>query len=183
MTTLPRPFWATLVMLLALACSPCADAAAPPKEHKGVITAVSDGDTFTVKCCHGTYCELIKVRLRSADCPEVKHYRNEVDQPGGREALDYVVKNYLGKEVIISIRGDSYGRKVCDVRAGETDLASDLITHGHAMVDPRYPSNNLKVLEKAAAEKGVGVWADPQAVPPWTWRKESKGKRIKLRNK
>jgi endonuclease YncB( thermonuclease family) len=32
----------------------------------------------------------------------------------------------------------------------------------------------LKGLEKAAREAMRGLWADPQPVPPWEWRKWSK---------
>ena len=156
-----------------------------PATFSGTITAVSDGDTFTVKACNGKTCRLVKVRLHAVDCPEVKHYRNEVDQPGGREALDYVVKTYLGKGVIVSPISTSYGRVVARVDAGGTDVASDLVVRGYAMVDPRYSkSKELIAAQDKASCDDLGIWAgDDNPTPPWEWRRNNKAKNVLQRKK
>ena len=156
-----------------------------PATFSGTITAVSDGDTFTVKSCNGRTCRLVKVRLHGVDCPEVKHYRNEVDQPGGREALDYVVKTYLGKGVIVSPISTSYGRVVARVDAGGTDVARDLIVHGFAMLDPRYSKDKelIAAQDKASCDD-LGIWSgDENPIPPWEWRRNNKAKIVQLRKK
>lgn len=176
MTHPPRPFWATLVMLLALAN--CADAAAPPKPYTASVDHWYDGDTVWVKHCYGNHCELEKVRFRAFDAPEK-------NQPGGPEALAYVNKHFgKGVKLTISPVGpkDRFGRVIANISAGDKDVACEMAALGLGMVDARYkPSEELKAAQKSAAEKGLGIWADPNVVAPSEWRARGKSKRIQLR--
>lgn len=171
------------LLLGALSCVTSDGYGRAPATFSGTLTAVSDGDSYTVRVCHGNYCTNHKIRLHGADCPEIKHNRNETDQPGGIEARDYVVKHYLGKPVIVTRHGMSFGRIVGDVTSGETDLARDLLSRGHAMLDPRYSKDKeLQAAQEKASCDDLGIWSgDKDPVPPWDWRRDGKAKIIQLR--
>src|SRR5574343_391892 len=73
------PFLAAVV---ALAIAPFC-LAATPRDFTGVVVAVSDGDTFSVKRSDG---EVVRVRLHFADAPEVAHLGIEASQPLAADA-------------------------------------------------------------------------------------------------
>ncbi len=141
----------------------------------GTISRAADGDTVFVKDAHG---HETKVRLRYVDCPEVAHSPKETDQPGGQEALAYVLKNWQGKTVTATQHGVSYGRPIVDVVETSTgkNLGLDLVQVGLAQVDPRFhPPKAFLDAQAAAEEKRIGIWHDtPSPVPPWTWRKQQR---------
>ena len=149
-----------------------------PTETERGRKLVPDADTPRVKRCHGTWCELVKVRIRFADAPEI-------NQPYGREALAYAKEHWQGKVVICSVRGDSYGRPVVDIVDKDgNDLATDLVSHGYAMVDPRYPSKALSAAQDKASCDDLGIWSgDENPIEPWTWRRDTKATLILQRKK
>ncbi len=165
-----------------VALSPLSAKVRPVKKaqqtESGVITKAADGDTVFVKPEHGPE---VKVRLHYADAPEVAHNTNEQDQPGGREALDYVKANWEGKHVTYTQHGVSYGRPIVDVVDKDTgkNLALDLVQLGLAEVDPRFhPPQAFKDAQAAALEKRLGVFKDTTTpVAPWDWRKQSRAKK------
>lgn len=131
-----------------------------------------DGDTFWIKS--GAHDE--KVRLHLADCPERAHNSKETDQPGGLEALAYAKAHWESKVVTATVRGDSYGRKVCDIAdADGKSLAMDLVSSGNAWVDPRYPSKDLQAAEVKAQAAHKGLWKAEKPIAPWDWRKKVRG--------
>ena len=152
--------------------------AAPTFE--ATITRAVDGDTLFVKPEHGPE---VKVRLHFADCPEIAHTPNETDQPGGREALDYVKKHWQGKAVTVTQHGVSYGRPIVDVveTASGKNLALDEVRLGLAQVDPRFhPPQAFKDAQKAAMLNHLGVFAETQTpMSPADWRKQQRNKKDK----
>jgi endonuclease YncB( thermonuclease family) len=169
------------------------------RDFTGTVVKVSDGDTYIVKRSDGSE---VKVRLHWADCPEIAHRTGEVDQPGGREALEWANKLLLGVHVAVHPRGESYGRIVGDinladapkppdaVKSGESpqqksyQLSLDLVARGLARVDPRYhPTKALIDAESDARKNKRGLWSDPSPVPPWEWRKMTRDQQLKSRSK
>ena len=53
------------------------------------------------------------------------------------------------------------------------NLNQDLVKQGWCWWYRRYAPGDtvLEGLEKSARESKKGLWADPQPVPPWEWRK------------
>lgn len=142
----------------------------------GVITKCSDGDTAIIERADHSQ---VKVRLFAVDAPEVKHRPREVDQPGGQEALSYVKENWLGKEVVVSPKGESYGRIVAEVVDAKTEksMGLDLVSRGHAEVDTRYSKSKLLLAaESKAKEEKLGIWKNESPIHPWDWRKRVRGK-------
>lgn len=175
-----RPIYFTTAFLAAvLALSVSTDAQArrvkAPTIESGVITSCSDADSFRLKREDGS---VVKVRLHFADAPEVAHNKKESDQPGGREALDWVRQNWEGKTVTVTVRGHSYDRIVGDVVAKDTgaNLGLDLVRVGLAVVDPRYrPPKEFREAEAAAKLNHLGIFKNTQTpVTPWDWRKKQR---------
>jgi endonuclease YncB( thermonuclease family) len=102
-----------------------------------------------------------------------------VDQPGGQEALSYVKDNWLGKEVTVTVKGESYGRTVATIATNEEkpkSMGLDLVAKGLAMVDERY-SRNAALLDaqKKAQEQKLGIWkSGTQVEAPWDFRKRAR---------
>lgn len=157
--------------------------------YVAVVVRWADADTVIVKHCTGKRCREEKIRLRAFDAPELAHYKSEVDQPGGREALAFVNAKYgKGVSLIISPNGpkDFFGRIVADVSGADgKDVACTLARAGHGLPDPRYkPSAELKEAADKAACDDLGIWAgDENPIHPSEWRKQGKAKIIQLRKK
>lgn len=137
------------------------------------VLQVVDGDTV-VLCKDGrpTY-----VRLDSIDCPEDGQY-------WGDKATYALIGMIGGKNVRFEEHGmDVHGRVLATLyvwHEGKQDwlnVNERMVTLGHAWVARRY-YNHLPMdrktkfnrLEKWAKSKKIGLWHDPNPVPPWKWR-------------
>lgn len=129
----------------------------------GTVIGVADGDTLTIldarKRRH-------RVSLAEVDAPE----RN---QPFGTQSRQSLVGVCFRKAAQVEWqakdRKDGYiGRVTC---AG-VDANAEQVRRGMAWVSPLLtkPGSPLYELEAYARIRGVGLWADPQATPPWQWR-------------
>jgi micrococcal nuclease len=129
----------------------------------GTVVAVHDGDTISV--LHGG--TAVRVRVACVDCPEW-------DQPFGREATAFTRRAAYRK--IVRIKGnttDDYGRLVARVFLPDgRSLGSALLEAGLAWWDRLCSdARDLKELEADARTARRGLWRDPDAIPPWKWRK------------
>ena len=81
----------------------------------------------------------------------------------------------FGKDVTIQTHGhDKYKRTLGDVLLPDgTNLNQELVKQGFCWWYQKYAPGDtvLKGLEQEAREGRRGLWADPQPVPPWEWRK------------
>lgn len=84
----------------------------------------------------------------------------------------------FGKEVTIQTHGkDKYGRTLGDVILPDgTNVNHELIKDGWWWWYRKYAPEDtvLEGLEQEARDAKKGLWADPQPVPPWGWRKKSR---------
>jgi endonuclease YncB( thermonuclease family) len=135
----------------------------------GTVSAVHDGDTFTIK----TETSQHKVRLAGIDAPEL-------DQPLGVESRDSLRKVVLHKLVLIeTVKNDKYGRVIGKVTHDGLDVNLKQIQAGMAWVYKDYVkelSKEDKVLyfksEVQSKAVGIGLWKDAVVVEPWIWRKK-----------
>jgi endonuclease YncB( thermonuclease family) len=126
------------------------------------VVAVHDGDTVSVQRGQGT----IRVRLEGIDCPE---YR----QPYSARARQMTSSLVYGKSVIVEGHGrDRYGRLLARLLVDGSDVNETLVRQGMAWhYQVRNPDPRLEDAERAARRARVGLWADPDPVPPWEWRR------------
>ena len=133
-------------------------------DFTGPVVAVLDGDTIEV--LHHQRHE--RIRLSGIDCPEK-------GQAYGQKAKHAASDLVFGKDVTVQTHGhDKYKRTLADVLLPDgTNLNQELVKQGFCWWYRKYAPGDavLEGLEKDAREGRKGLWADPQPVPPWGWRK------------
>jgi micrococcal nuclease len=137
-----------------------------PETFVGTVAEVKDGDTIRVLWQQHP----ITIRVADIDCPEFK-------QPFGIEAMQFTGKLLGNQSVTVNIRAtDRYGRTVADVRLADgTSLAAALLKAGLAWWYHRYSSDkSLEAMEKEARLAKRGLWAAPDPIPPWVYRREER---------
>ena len=78
---------------------------------------------------------------------------------------------------------DKYGRILVDVLLSDgTNVNHALVKEGWCWWYRKYAPRDtmLQGLEKDAREARKGLWADPQPVPPWIFRKTKRVARVHL---
>ena len=143
-------------------------AAAPPatiEEFSGKVVALSDGDTITVLKDR----KQIKVRLEGIDAPEKS-------QAFGNKSKDALADLIGRKEVGIHATGtDKYGRTLARVSIEGQDVSEWMVAHGMAWHYKEYSDDEtLAELEDKARASKLGLWAEPNTLPPWEFRKRRK---------
>ena len=102
-------------------------------------------------------------------------YRNELNRPAKGVHTGGRAGGAVRKEVTIQAHGhDKNGRTLGDVILPVgANLNHELVKEGWCWWCRTYASGDtvLEGLEKQAREGRKGLWADPQPVPPWEWRK------------
>ena len=86
----------------------------------------------------------------------------------------------FGKEVTVKTHGhDKYKSIIGEVILEDgMNVKHTLVNDGWWWYRKYAPSDTvLEGLEKEAREAKKGLWADPQPVPPWEWRKLGRARR------
>ena len=138
----------------------------------GIVERIIDGDTYDVKLERSG--EQARVRLAWMDTPEP-------DQPFGTEATEWAKASLLGQRVVLTVQDvDRYGRTVAQLsvegQGHMWDVAATLARTGLAWLDPRYGRDreSLREDQSLAQSEGAGLWARPNAMSPWEWRRLGK---------
>jgi micrococcal nuclease len=129
---------------------------------EGKVVSVSDGDTIKVMKDD----KQVKIRLAAIDCPEKK-------QPYGQKAKQFTADMVAGKVVKVwQTDTDRYGRIIGFVFVGDKNLNKELLSAGLAWHYKQYSRDpELAKLEFQARSANRGLWAEPDPVPPWEWRR------------
>jgi endonuclease YncB( thermonuclease family) len=114
----------------------------------------------------------VKIRLYGIDCPE--RY-----QPFSRKAKQFISEMVFGKEVEVEpVDIDRYNRLVALVTVSERLVNEELLNAGFAWVYTRYCVRPIcekwRALESEAREARRGLWADPNPIPPWEFRRKKR---------
>ncbi len=160
------------ILLLAFSGTALADIS-------GKVVAVTDGDTLKVLDSSNTQ---YKVRLTGIDAPEKA-------QPFGNASRKYLASMVAGKKVRVeSSKSDRYGRVLGKVWVQPRDCPScgKTLDANHAQVLSgmawwyRYYAKDqspedrgrYESAENEAKSRGLGLWSESGATPPWEWRKK-----------
>lgn len=149
----------------ALAGVTSARTAKPVHSATGVVTGVSDGDTFSM-LIDG---QSTRVRLAQIDAPEKK-------QPFGRRSEEALRELIWKRQVSVTWRQlDRYQRPIVQARVDGLDVNAELVRLGWAWVYTQYATDqSLGALEQQARRERRGLWADAHPMEPWEWRKAHK---------
>lgn len=134
-----------------------------------LVVGVADGDTLTARCGEpGTYSQ-VKVRLAEIDAPERR-------QAFGRRSKAQLVTLCAGTIAqIAKVDSDRYGRIVARVQCRGQDASAEQLRTGMAWVFTKYSTDpSLMPIELEARASRTGLWADPDPVPPWEWRRQAR---------
>ncbi len=147
--------------------APPVQAAAPPgtpaNTHQWKVVAVYDGDTVT---CIDENNQQQKIRLAEIDAPEAKQDFGQVS----RQALASMV---FGKTITVVDDGkDRYGRWIGHLYADGVDVNRQMVASGMAWHYSAYSSDqSLAALQSQAQAQKLGIWSQPDPIPPSEFRK------------
>ena len=141
---------------------------------RGRLQHLSDGDSFIVRAEDG---RRISVRLSAIDAPEKVQPHGDVS----RRALLALLDNK--PLTIIPVKQDPYGRTVARVLVDDRDVGLEQVKAGMAWHYKRYESEqsardrrDYTHAEQRAREAAVGLWAQPDPMPPWKFREQQRRK-------
>lgn len=135
----------------------------PAAEISGLVVAVHDGDTITVRTAVAT----IHVRVAAIDAPEL-------DQPFGQAARRFTDNLVYHQIVTLRTLGvDQYGRTLAFVLLPDGRvLERELLAAGYAWQYRFFSADgDLRALEEDARAARRGLWEDVHPLPPWGWRR------------
>lgn len=137
----------------------------------GKVVGISDGDTITI-IDDGK--NRYKIRLYGVDCPES-------GQAFGNAAKKHTAALTAQKMATVEVFDtDRYGRTVGVVTVDGANVNQSLIEAGYAWQYRQYCKETFcsdwLQDEELARKALVGMWSDPEPVPPWEWRRGAKSK-------
>ena len=137
---------------------------------QGRVVGVTDGDTITLLDASNTQ---YKIRLSGIDAPEKK-------QPFGQRSKEALSAMAYGKEIYVEwFKKDRYGRTIGKLMTKQgQDINLEQINLGMAWHYKKYEKEQSREdrllyadAEVRAERTRVGLWSDPNPVPPWDYRK------------
>ncbi len=149
-----RMRYVSVCVMLLIACAAHAD-------FSGIVVGVLDGDTVDVLVDR----KPVRVRLAEIDAPEKA-------QPFGTKSRQTLASSVFQQMVTVTTAGtDRYGRTIGTLWLKDRNINKMMVAEGMAWAYRKYLSDqSLLAAEATARDDGVGLWADPHAVPPWEWR-------------
>ena len=164
MKTLTAKYLSYILVFLLISCQQSEKSTAEATASGYKVTAIKDGDTI----------EILKdgkpltVRLLGVDAPEKK-------QDFGTRSRQFTSDLCFGKNVNLVVDGtDRYGRTIGTIILpdGRT-LNQELIRNGFAWHYKAYSKDpELARLEEEARAEKRGLWAGPNPIAPWDFRKK-----------
>jgi len=129
---------------------------------QGKVVGVTDGDTVTLLTAASTP---VKIRLNAIDAPE----KSQSFGQASKKSLSAIC---FGKSATVEASGtDKYGRTIGLLTCDGVNANEHQVNNGMAWVYRKYSQDPALIsLEEAAKTNRVGLWDDPQAIPPWDFR-------------
>ncbi len=141
--------------------------AAKDYDIRGRVVRIADGDTVSVLEKSGRQ---HTIRLYGIDAPER-------DQNYGNSSTSALASMVDGKPVgVVVVDTDDYGRIVGTLYQAGDNINLAMINGGHAWWYRRYAAyeRHLAAAEETARREKEGLWANPEATPPWEWRRSNR---------
>ena len=130
------------------------------------VVGISDGDTIKLLSSDR---QQIKCRLHGIDAPES---RQDYGQRSKQSLSEIVFDKMVAIEVLDR---DRYGRSVCRILLNGVDVNKIQLQRGMAWHYVQYSKDaSYAQAEKAAQQQRLGLWADSNPIPPWSFRRSNK---------
>lgn len=156
---------AFLTVLLAVCLFSCTGNAPSAGTLEGKVVRISDGDTVTIETDNGTR---VKIRLNGIDAPE-SH------QEFGNEARAKIAELIEGRDVTVKTHShDRYNRVIGEIFLDGRNINRTMVQEGCAWHYVQYAPKDKDLAndQEQARKAGKGLWANPNAIPPWQYRKK-----------
>lgn len=162
-TPAPIPVAAPQTIPLAPSSGGLPPNATPQNTHLWKVVAVYDGDTVT---CLDENNQQQKIRLAEIDAPEAK-------QDFGKASREQLASMVFGRNVYVVDSGrDRYGRWIGHLYVDGVDVNRQMVATGMAWHYADYSKDtSLATTQAQAQAQRVGLWSQPNPVPPWEFRK------------
>ena len=136
---------------------------------QGRVVKVADGDSITVQDVMG---QKHRIRLAGIDAPEM-------NQPYGFQSKNNLRSLVAGEMVTVQYeKRDRYGRIVGQVLFRGGDICLEQVKVGLAWHYKFYQGEQTQEdrqlytdYEKGARSSRMGLWVEPDPMPPWKWRR------------
>ena len=137
--------------------------ATPENTHLWKVVAVYDGDTVT---CLDENNQQQKIRLAEIDAPEAK-------QDFGKASREQLASMVFGRDVYVVDSGrDRYGRWIGHLYVDGIDVNRQMVATGMAWHYADYSKDkSLATVQAQAQAQRLGLWSQPNPIPPWEFRK------------
>ena len=134
------------------------------------VVGVSDGDTIRALSSDN---QQIKCRLHAIDAPEMK------GMAYGQQSKQSLSEMVFQKMVEVTVVDqDQYGRSVCRITVNGMDVNKAQLERGMAWHYTRYSRDaGYAQAESVARRQRIGLWADANPTPPWSYRRNEKSGR------
>lgn len=168
-------YFSIVLALIFIGCQPQTPIKLDGKLLFGTVINIIDGDTVTVRDANN---EEHRIRLGEIDCPEKS-------QEYGREAavetkdllLDQQVKVFWKKKDSFSWRTtkkeEKHGRIIGGIYLNGRFINRELVERGAAWHYKEFSTDDtIAEAEAYAKTNKYGLWANPNAISPWNYRKK-----------
>ncbi len=155
--------WLMVMLLLG-------SASAQAEQFRAKVIAVLDGDTvLAFRRCDARACrhdQPLRIRLAEIDAPEK-------DQPGGSQSQASLSAMVLRREAEVEVHTvDKYGRLVAHLTVDGLNVNEEQVRRGMAWEYSDHHRDRVYIrLQDEARRARRGLWAEPQPIAPWEWRK------------
>ena len=127
----------------------------------GRVVRVLDGDTADVLDAYNT---LHRIRFSDIDAPEKS-------MPFGQRSKESLGEMIFDRQIHAECNGEDRGRNICRVFVGNVDVNLMQAKRGMAWAYRQYSKDPaIYAAENYARERQVGLWSDPNPMPPWSYR-------------
>ncbi|MGA2223409.1 MAG: thermonuclease family protein [Syntrophobacteraceae bacterium] len=139
---------------------------------QGKVVGVQDSDLLLIS--HGTQTD--RVKLYGIESPRK-------GQPYWQQSQ--VLASHLALQKIVEVTplyvgSDGLENALVRIEGVKDYLNLQIITYGLAWVKPKECSAHIcaewRAMESLAQSKAIGLWIDPNPIPPWQWEKEQRHK-------
>ncbi len=139
---------------------------------QGKVVGVPDAGLFLVS--HGSQTD--KIKLYGIECPK----RGQPFWQQSRALASHLALQKTVEVTPLYLGHDGLENALVRIEGNKDFLNLQLVSYGLAWVKPKECSAHIcaewNAMESLAQSRTIGLWIDPNPIPPWLWEKEQRQK-------